>query len=209
MISNRFSIASFQQVNWLFTVVSDFLGTYRKEAAVKEQTDEELANAMRTGDDHAFEQLYDRYFGKIYAFLVRRVSDAHIAEDLTADVFMKAFVHRKRFVWTTSFSAWIYRIATNRLIDHYRTKPPTTTFDPAVHDQPSNLPPATVTIDQTLLREQMEQVLSHLLPREQMVIGMKYFAELSPAEIAEALHLTANNVGVILHRALKKCQEHL
>ncbi|MEK7105140.1 MAG: sigma-70 family RNA polymerase sigma factor [Patescibacteria group bacterium] len=207
MVSNRFLTLSFYQLVHISAVVSDFLGAYHKEQATGAKSDEELAKAMQTGDEDAFSELYERYFGKIYAFLVRRVSDAQIAEDLTSDVFMKAFVHRERFVWKPSFSAWIFRIATNRLIDHYRTKPKNASLDIDTHDQPTTLPRADATTDQALLRNCLEGILQKLPEREQLVVGMKYFAEFSPQEIADTLQITTNHVGVILHRALKKCHE--
>ncbi|NIR03623.1 MAG: sigma-70 family RNA polymerase sigma factor, partial [Gemmatimonadales bacterium] len=66
-------------------------------------------------------ELYDRYAPRVYAYVYRRVSDAQLAEDLTGDVFLRVLqaVKSERY-WQTSFQAWLYRIAHNLVVDHYR-----------------------------------------------------------------------------------------
>lgn len=206
MNSNAMAVPSLKDT-WSAVVAfaADLLGSFRAAEGSGAKADEDLVRAMQRGDDQAFELLYERYFQKIYAFVVRRVGHRQTAEDLVSDVFMKAFAHRQSFVWKTSFSAWIYRIATNRITDHHRTKKPAEEFDEAKHDQPSTLPRPQDEIDREILRKKLEAVLETLNERERMAVTMKYYGECDNAEIAAALKVTPNNVGVILHRALKKC----
>lgn len=206
-MSNAYAVPSLK-TTWsaLFALVTDLLGKFNAAAQAGEKTDEELARAMHDGDEHAFEELYERYFGKIYAFVVRRVGHAATAEDLVSDVFLKAFAHRRSFVWNTSFSAWIYRIATNRITDYYRTRKSYDEFDESEHDRPSTVPKPQDEIDNAILGRRLEGVLEQLTPRERTAVAMKYYGECDNGEIAAALKVTANNVGVILHRALKKCE---
>lgn len=209
-MSNAYAVPSLRHA-WsaLFALAADLLGNFRAASRAEEKTDEELARAMHDGDEHAFEALYERYFGKIYAFVVRRVGHAPTAEDLVSEVFLKAFAHRRSFVWNVSFSAWIYRIATNRITDFYRTRKSYDEFDETEHDRPSTVPKPQDEIDNAILGKKLEGVLEQLTPRERTAVAMKYYAECDNGEIAAALKVTANNVGVILHRALKKCSNLL
>lgn len=207
MRSNTFVVPSFESL-WtgVFAFAADLLGTFRAAEESGSKTDEDLVRAMQSGDDRAFEMLYERYFDKMYAFVVRRVGHHQTAEDLVSDVFMKAFTHRQAFVWRTSFSAWIYRIATNRITDYHRTKKPADEFDETTHDQPSTVPHAPDEVDRAILHKRLETVLEKLPERERVAVTMKFYGECDNGEIAKALKVTPNNVGVIVHRALKKCQ---
>lgn len=209
MRSNILAIPSFESVWTAFLAfATDLLGTFRASEEAGARPDEDLVRAMQNGDERAFELLYERYFDKLYAFVARRVGHHQTAEDLVSDIFLKAFTHRQSFVWKTSFSAWIYRIATNRVTDHYRTKKPTEELDEMRHDRPSSVPSAPEEVDTAILRGRLEATLKVLTDRERMAVTMKYYGECDNGEIAAALKVTPNNVGVILHRALKKCQAH-
>lgn len=173
----------------------------------KELSEEELCNKMKNGDDHAFEILYERYFEKIYAFIVRRVGAREIAEDLVSNIFLKAFASRTRFVWRASFKSWLYQIASNTLIDHYRSHKPIVSFDPEIHTEQSIQPSINQEIDNARLRDVLNAVLSKLDSRTQTVIQLKFFGEFDHQEIANMMNLSANHVGVLLYRGLKKCHE--
>ena len=191
----------------MFSVIkTDFL-TKSTSVALSEHTDEDLAKQMNTGDDRAFEELYERYFQKLYAFVLRRVGHAPTAEDLLSDIFLKVFAHRKTFIWKTSFSAWIYRIATNRITDYYRTKKTAEPFNPEQDDhQPISHASAPHEIDNTLSGQALERVLEQLPARDRLIVTLKFYNEYSHEEIAQTLNLKVNHVGVLIHRALKKCQ---
>jgi RNA polymerase sigma-70 factor (ECF subfamily) len=84
-----------------------------------------LLERAKEYDQEALGELYDRYAPRIYAYIYRRVGNAHLAEDLTGDVFVRLMqaIQSERF-WRTSFRAWLYRIAHNLVVDHYRRQPP-------------------------------------------------------------------------------------
>jgi len=204
---NILSFASFISTRGffgLFMVATEFL-TGMREASV-EETDKDLVNRMNGGEDAAFDELYSRYFDKIYAFVIRRVSHHHIAEDIVSKVFLKAFANRKGFVWKVSFNAWIYRIATNTITDHYRTKKADVELNVEIHDQPMSGEIASRQVDIGILGKELEGVLEKLKERDRMAISLKFYSELSNPEIAEALKCKPEHVAVIVHRALKKCQ---
>lgn len=83
--------------------------------------DEELVLKAQTGDLHAFDELVERYHGKIYGLTYNMTSNREDAEDLTQEVFVKAFEALPRFKGKSSFYTWIYRIAVNKTIN-YRKK---------------------------------------------------------------------------------------
>ena len=173
----------------------------------KEFSEEELCKRMKNGDDHAFEILYERYFEKIYAFIFRRVGAREIAEDIVSNIFLKAFASKTRFVWRTSFKSWLYQIASNTLIDHYRSHKSTVSFDPEIHTEPSAQPSINQEIDIASLREVLNSVLSKLDSRTQTVIQLKFFGEYDHQEIANMMNISANHVGVLLYRGMKKCHK--
>src|SRR5215467_10093728 len=82
--------------------------------------DEELMLAYGGGDAGAFETLYRRHRGPLYRFLLRQVNDAATAEELFQDVWMRVIDSRERYQPRARFTSWVYAIAHNRLMDHYR-----------------------------------------------------------------------------------------
>ena len=207
VIRNYFFRPSLYPLRGIFAFAVDLLGGgYR--IADKAVTEEQLIKQMSEGDDHAFEILYERYFDQIFGFTIKRVGTHSIAEDLVSTIFLKAFTSRRRFS-KGSFKAWLYCIANNTIIDHYRTHKPTVTFDAETHDvsDPSQSTPDA--LDGRLLRNTMEHVLTKLDSRSQSVLHLKFFAELSNEEIALSLKISTNNVGVLIHRALQKCAKFM
>lgn len=98
--------------------------TKTEEGAVPEEQgtpDEELVMKAQRGDMHAFEELVERYHGKIYGLTYNMTSNREDAEDLAQEVFVKAYEALPRFKGKSSFYTWIYRIAVNKTIN-YRKK---------------------------------------------------------------------------------------
>lgn len=184
------------------------MGGFKTETEA-EINDDILAERMSKGDDQAFTQLYERYFQKIYAFVIRRVNHQLVAEDIVSEIFLKAFVKRQSFVLRPSFSAWLYRIATNTITDYYRLKHPEVSLnnEEAPIDPADNRQTIIEFTDQKILAEALEIILEKLSKRERLAVTMKYYAEASYEEIAGVLQCSSNNAGVILHRALSKCEK--
>jgi RNA polymerase sigma factor (sigma-70 family) len=87
---------------------------------VRELTDHELVSAVRHGDDAAFEELYERYLGRITAFVQGMVKDHGRAEDVAQEVFMSALRRMRETERPIAFKPWIYEIARNACIDQHR-----------------------------------------------------------------------------------------
>lgn len=82
--------------------------------------DEVLMNRYREGDTHAFEVLYLRHKGPLYRYLLRQCGEAALAEELFQDVWFKLIRARKCYEARAKFTTYLYHLAHNRLIDHYR-----------------------------------------------------------------------------------------
>src|SRR6185295_20094478 len=90
-------------------------------AIVAETRDEDLMLAYAAGDAAAFDALYARHKGGLYRYVLRQCTHAGVAEELFQDVWMNVLRARASYVPSARFATWLYRIAHNRLIDHWRT----------------------------------------------------------------------------------------
>ncbi len=167
-----------------------------------------LAERART-DDAAFSLLYERYFPKIYAYIFRRLGNREQTEDVVSVTFEKVFLHLDKFRpgGGGTFQAWVYRIATNAVIDYIRKEKHTISMAP--EDLPEEIHPSTgLDATQEMIKledsEAVQRVIKKLPQRYQEVIQLKYFSELSNIEVAEVLQISPNNAGVLLSRALKQ-----
>lgn len=175
-----------------------------------EPDDAELAARSRT-DPEAFGVLYTRYLPRIHGFVLRRCGDRHLADDLTAVVFERAWAGIGRVeVGAAGLGPWLYRIAANELATHYRRNsrkeraldrlaraPITGVEDPA---------------DAFGLRSDIDAVraaLGRIPPRHQEVIALRYLAGLSPQETASAMDTTPQVIAALLHRALGSLERAL
>jgi RNA polymerase sigma-70 factor (ECF subfamily) len=85
-----------------------------------EPGDEDLMQAYAAGDAAAFDTLYARHKGGVYRYIVRQCGNAGTADELFQDVWMSVIRVRTSYAPTAKFTTWLYRIAHNRLIDHWR-----------------------------------------------------------------------------------------
>ena len=86
----------------------------------KNATDEQLIQWYHKGNTEAFEQLYSRYKNAMYHYFVRQVQSPGIADELHQDVWLNIIKSSSGFAQQSSFKTWLYEIAHNRLVDHYR-----------------------------------------------------------------------------------------
>lgn len=148
-----------------------------------------------------FREFYGRNVDRIHRFLLMRTGDRATAEDLTADVFLKALEAYDRYDPAVSVSAWIYTIARNRLINHWRERGKTVDVD--IADLPlagdGFLEGVVAEEDRRLVRAALEE-----LPEEQRrLIVMKHLEGYRHDEIAAILGKTVGAVKVATHRAMK------
>ena len=158
---------------------------------------------IRSGDSDAFAFFYEQYVTRIYRFVLIKVSDKRVAEEITQDIFLKVWQHIVDKKHVKSFQAFIFRIARNSVIDYYRQS----NRQPLPIDEmpEENLPTEKIEdLDISLDVENIKKHLERLKPAYQEILILRYIEDLTFEEIAEILQKDKNNVRVTLHRALNK-----
>jgi RNA polymerase sigma-70 factor (ECF subfamily) len=162
-----------------------------------------LVQMAQDGDSQAFGSLYELYVDRIYRYVFFRVTDEQAAEDLTAQVFCKAWENLHRYRPTGApFAAWLYTIAHNAVIDHYRTRKSLVSLDDITW-LASELP---LPDEQAELRFDLENVgeaLRLLTDEQQHVLLLKFMGGMSTAEIADHLGKRPGAVRALQMRGLQ------
>jgi len=168
--------------------------------------DEELLiQEAKNGEQGAFGELYDHYMPKIYRFVFFKIGVKHEAEDITHQVFSHAWENIKKYESRGfSISSWFYRIASNAVIDYYRTYKNNLQIENVSEEKFANEPTLEKDFDIGLNIERVQKAIRLLEGDQQNVIIMKFVDELSNKEIAEVLEKTEGAIRVIQHRALKQ-----
>ncbi|HDN79529.1 MAG: RNA polymerase subunit sigma-70 [Chloroflexi bacterium] len=171
-------------------------------------SDEELLlKRASRNDPAALAQIYDTYAAKIYNYIYHRTGDHNVAEDLTADVFLRMLeAIRKGHPPRVSISAWLYRIAHNLVVDYFRQRPGETTIP---LDERLVAADVNVAVEKRLARQQLLAAISRLTPDQQQVIVLKFMEGLSNAEVAQILGKTEGAVKALQHRALNSLRQIL
>ena len=165
-------------------------------------TEQVLLEQAKRNDETALGILYDRYAPRIYAYIYRRVGDVYLAEDLTGDTFIRVLqAVRSEHGWRTSFQAWLYRIAHNLVVDHYRRQPklPEMVLDERLVAT-ENDPVAAVT--QRLSRQRLDAAIHHLTSDQQQVLALRFGEGLTAREVAKILNKSVGAIEALKHRAL-------
>jgi RNA polymerase sigma-70 factor (ECF subfamily) len=177
-------------------------------------TPEEERETIRQAraDPRAFAPLYDHYFPRVHAYVCYRVYDPQDAEDVIADVFLRAIQNLQRFKWrhTNSFAAWLFRIAHNLVVDYGRQrKRAGLSLEPEASmvkvADPSPLPEDILAQQEAF--QHMRALIATLSSRRQEVITLRFYAGLRNHEIARVLGLGERTVAAHLCRALQDLQD--
>jgi RNA polymerase sigma-70 factor, ECF subfamily len=154
-------------------------------------------------DSDAFGELYDLFVERVYRYLYFRTGSHPEAEDLTEQVFLKAWEAIGRYRWQgRPFLAWLYRLAHNAHIDHVRSQKPTTSLNN--DDRPVELPSsaAAVELSRALDADLLARALGELTPDQQQVIIMKFLEGLDNEQIAQNLDKREGAIRALQMRAL-------
>jgi RNA polymerase sigma-70 factor, ECF subfamily len=170
----------------------------------------ELVARGQQGDREALEELYLIYFDRIYSYLHVSVGNRHDAEDLTTQTFLKMLEKIGSFKWQSApFSAWLFRIAHNLAMDHFRSRrrwqPEEEVPEPPGEEEPS----AELRAMQTIGRESMLKLIDRLSPEQQQVLTLKFVFNLPNAEVAAILDKTEGAIKSLQHRALVSLQKQI
>jgi RNA polymerase sigma-70 factor (ECF subfamily) len=156
------------------------------------------------GDAHAFGRLYDMYVDRVYRHVYYRVGNTEDSEDLTQQVFIRAWQAIGRYKKTSSpFVAWLMRISHNLVIDFYRSKKDKVYLGSETVDNKSDSNPERAA-EINFHQQQLRRAILQLPGEQQQVILMSFIEGFPCAEIAASLGKTEGAIRVIQHRALKK-----
>ena len=166
-----------------------------------------IQDAVKVGDSSAFGKLYDHYQPMIYRFVLVKVGRREEAEDITHQVFLQAWQNIRTYHHRGHpFGSWLYRIARNQVIDHYRARKDDVPLEAADH--------AGIATESgeagVSLKIEMEKVMAairRLKPEHQDVIILRFVEDLSIRETADAIHKTEGAVKLIQHRAMEELRK--
>lgn len=162
------------------------------------------------GDGDAFGILYGHYQDAIYRYIFVRVGNTAEAEDLTEDVFVRAWEALPNYHPTQHpFKSWLYRIAHNLIVDHYRKRKPVNLVDEELQSSPvmTSLPEEIVEVGQEA--HILAMAIQQLTEEEQQVIVLRFVDGLSHQEVAEVIGKSEGASRVIQHRALLTLNRYL
>jgi RNA polymerase sigma-70 factor, ECF subfamily len=169
-----------------------------------------LVERAQDGDRAALEELYLLHFDRIYSYLHLSVGNRHDAEDLTTQTFLKMLEAIGRFRWqSVPFSAWLFRIAHNLAIDHFRARRRVQSEDevPEVPGQEESS--AEQQAMDSLGQAGMLALIGRLSPEQRQVLTLKFLFGFANAEVAGILGKTEGAVKSLQHRALATLQKHV
>ena len=179
--------------------------------------DDQLIAAVRRGNDHAFEQLYRRYSAQISRFVASRVRDRGRAEDLVQEIFLSALRRMRATDAKISFRPWIFEIAKNAAIDHYRRM--SRAEEVSIHADDALRPtdqlrlvgrPNTRPENAILHKERFDQLrdaFAELSTNHHRVLVLRELEGLSYREIAQKMDMTRPAVESALFRARRRLQQ--
>jgi RNA polymerase sigma-70 factor (ECF subfamily) len=170
----------------------------------------DLVDRAQQGDRSALEELYLLHFDRIYSYLHMSVGSRHDAEDLTTQTFVKMLESIGRFRWrSVPFSAWLFRIAHNLAMDHFRARrrwqPEEEIPEPAGVEEDSAEDQALASIGDASLLE----LIARLSPEQRQVLTLKFVFRFSNGEAAAILDKTEGAVKSLQHRALATLHRHV
>jgi len=166
------------------------------------QDEESLVQRAQQRDQGAFAQLYEGYFDRIYRYVVLRIGNEMEAEDVTQQVFLNALRSISSFRWKgVPFSAWLFRIAHNQVVDYLRkkTRQATESFDESLAINKSD---PWLEVEQRLDIEQLILATKRLTKAQQEVIALRFVSELSTAQVAKVMGKSEGAVKALQHSAI-------
>lgn len=166
-----------------------------------------------------FGRVFDEFYSRILRYCVKRTGDVTLSEDLTSEVFIKAFKNIQKFQWrNVTFSAWLYRIALNEISSHYRKKQHVS-LDVMIQEEGFDPPDRTLLYEEIVQAEdelqkhhdflKVQRELQNLPLKYQEVLSLRYFEEKKVSEIAEILGKKEGTVKSLLSRGFDKLLERV
>lgn len=178
---------------------------------ISQKAIDSLVEKAQQGDVDAFSILYDQLLDPIFRFCFFKVSTKEIAEDITSDVFLTVWDKLSSYKKsdTIQFSAWVFRIAHNKLIDFYRKNNDTLELREELELPSTTFEESTKKIENEFLRKNLLIALERIPKTQAESIILKYFSELENHEIAEIMEKSETAIRILQSRGLKTLRTFL
>ena len=175
-----------------------------RSGASRMASDHEHTLVVRARDDAAaFGELYDFYLPRIYGFIFRRVQDSCVAEDLTSMTFQRALENVRRPDFRNdNFGGWLYRVASNAVVDHVRKDRRYVPLD-ELGGREERGDFALDALAAALDRDQLRRALIGLAAGHRELLVMRFYDDLDTSELCVAFGCTPETLAVRLNRALR------
>lgn len=161
---------------------------------------------LKSGDSDAFGFFYDKYVRSIYRFVYIKTGNKELAEDLTHDVFLKVWQHLVDKKHVKSFQAFIFRIARNTVVDHYRSNKQELPLD-YMSESEEVVEEIIISADKNMDAKLLLKEIKKLKSEYQEILVLRYVEDMSVEDISQVLDKDKNNVRVTIHRAINKLKD--
>jgi RNA polymerase sigma-70 factor (ECF subfamily) len=183
-----------------------------EENKLKTEQVEKWVVMAQKGDHDAFAKVYDLFVDPLYRYIFYRVSGKADAEDILENVFLKVWENLSKYSKqkSSSFSAWIFRIAHNLVVDFYRFNKDkeTVSLEDYVADEREGAD-TTKKAKRSLNKEILNQALAHVSESHKQILILKFINQLSNKEISEILNKNEGAIRILQYRALKDLKKRL
>ena len=183
---------------------------YMEEHTKNKNLIEMLVNKARTGDKDALTELYGVFREKIYRYVFFKCGNHADAEDITNEVFLRMIQSIANFQWKgIGFSSWLFKIASNLVIDYYRNKSRRNIESIEKRDYigETNWEQISEFLDNRDLFHAIYKDTDDLTDLQKEVVNLRFIGDLSLKETAEAMSKNVNSIKAIQHAAIKKLKE--
>ena len=183
---------------------------YMEEHTKNKNLIEMLVNKARTGDKDALTELYGVFREKIYRYVFFKCGNHADAEDITNEVFLRMIQSIANFQWKgIGFSSWLFKIASNLVVDYYRNKSRRNieSIEDRDYIGETNWEQISEFLDNRDLFQAIYKDTEDLTDLQKEVVNLRFVGDLSLKETAEAMSKNVNSVKAIQHAAIKKLKE--
>ena len=182
---------------------------YRRTVSEQEMNAEwqEIQAAQR--DPASFRPLYNRYYEPIFRFVNKRTDNLDLTADICSLVFLKAMQRIDGYSFQgVPFSAWLFRIASNEVAQHYRSSKKNRVVSIDSHPL-SELTEELTDTDSEIIRQALIESLEDLRPQDLTIIEMRFFEQRPFKEVADILGITESNAKVRTYRVLERLKKFI
>ena len=183
-------------------------------------SDAEVMLRAGTGDDEAFSYLVEKFRRPIVSFMYRSVGNAHVAEELAQEVFLRVYKSRQTYSADAKFTTWLYRIATNLAMNYARDtkteRAGKVSIDEPVDDESErtmDVADTSMTAEEAMVRQErlaaIKKCVLGLPERQRAAVLMHKYQEMDYKQIAKALDLSESATKSLLFRAYETLREQL